>query len=639
LSKIQQSPLAWVWGDFESFYSKDYSLRHMDPPSYILDERFEAICLSLVEGKDSTAMLVDGPYIQGYVDTYKKRQAAGERIAFVSHNALFDACILAWRFGFVPDLIVCTLSMARTLLRSELRSVSLDSVSRHFGMQKGKTIFKVSGMSRADIIANGMWAEYTNYCMNDTQLCRAIFYKMIKDFPAEEIVLQDMILRCAIEPRFIADLGMLQTHLANVQVEKTKLMIKAYFCGLTSRDELMSNPQFAEVLQRRGIRPPRKVSYQTGQETWAFSKQDREFLALLEHDDPKVSTLVEARLVVKSTLEESRAERLINIAQLPFPGLPEHVMPIPLKMGAAITHRLGGDWDCNPQNWGRKSPIRKAMRAPEGYKVVVADAEQIEARLTAWFCGQQDLVNEFARGEDVYANFAQTIYHVPVTKSSQPAKRFVGKTGILQLGYQSGPGKFRSTVWLLSYNSEPEPIELTEDEARNIVYGYRTKMDWIVDMWGQFKDLIPEMASNPKLVRQIGPITIRGNKIIGPNGLTITYRNLRQELDVHGKLNWVYDYGGGTYRLFGGKLLENVIQFLARIAVMQAAIRLKPLLIPFGSQLTHTAHDEIVYIVKDEYVADVETLVDREMSLTPAWAPGLPLKTSVTHGQTYGDAK
>lgn len=611
----------------------------MDPPSYILDERFEAICLSLLEGKQDIATLVDGPYIQGTIDTYKKRQAAGERIAFVSHNALFDACILAWRFDFVPDLIVCTLSMARTLLRPQLKSVSLDSVARYYGMEKGKTIFKVSGMGRADIIANGMWGEYARYCMNDTRLCREIFYKMVKDYPPEEIVLQDMILRCAIEPRFVADLGMLQQHLANVQLEKTKLMIKAIFCGASGRDELMSNPQFAELLQRRGVKPPRKISYQTGQETWAFSKQDREFLALLEHDDPKVATLVEARLVVKSTLEESRAERLINIAQLPFPNLPEHVMPIPLKMGAAITHRLGGDWDCNPQNWGRKSPIRKAMRAPEGYKVVVADAEQIEARLTAWFCEQHDLVEQFARGEDVYANFAETIYHVPVTKQSEPAKRFVGKTGILQLGYQSGPGKFRSTVWLLSYNTEPEPIELTEDEARNIVYGYRNKYDGIADVWERFKNLIPQMASNPEFSYEWGPIKIKGNKIIGPNGLVITYRNLRQEVDHQGKLNWVYDFGGGTYKLFGGKVLENIIQFLARIAVMQAAVRLKPLLMPFGSQLTHTAHDEIVYIVKDEHVAEVERLVDGEMSLTPAWAPGLPLKTSVTHGQTYGDAK
>lgn len=625
--------------DFETFYSKDYTLQKLDPPTYILDERFEAICLGVMQEGWAVPMLVDGPDIKWFIEDWKGRQAKGERFAIVSHNALFDACILAWRFGFIPDLIVCTLSMARTMLRSELRSMSLDKVAAHFGLQKGGTIYKAIGMTRADLLQSGFWQEYCDYCLNDTKLCRFIFHRLIKDFPPNEIILQDMILRCAIEPRFVADVDLLQEHLNSVQLDKIKHLLIACACGSTGKDELMSNPQFAELLMRKGVTPPTKMSPTTGKETWAFSKQDRPFLALLEHDDPTVAALVEARLAVKTTLEETRAERLINIAQLPFPGLPEHVMPIPLKMAAAITHRLGGDWDCNPQNWGRKSPIRRAMRAPEHHKVVVADAEQIEARLTAWFCGQKDLVAEFARGEDVYANFASSIFHMPVTKQSDPPKRFVGKTGILQLGYQSGPPKFQMMVWIQSYRNEPEPIQLTDDEARNIVYGYRNKYNKISGMWERLGNLIPIMASDPNFVHKIGPIIFYRSTIIGPGGLKITYRNLRQELDNQGKLNWVYDYGGATFKIFGGKILENIIQFLARIVVMDAAVRLRQLLIPFGSFLTHTAHDEIVYIVKDEYVEAVKILVDREMSRPPVWAADLPLRTSVTHGQTYGEAK
>ena len=72
------------------------------------------------------------------------------------------------------------------------------------------------------------------------------------------------------------------------------------------------------------------------------------------------------------------------------------LVPIPLRYSAAHTHRLGGDWKMNMQNLpsgrgGKVTKLRKALIAPPGHKVVVADLGQIEARLTAWLCGQEGL--------------------------------------------------------------------------------------------------------------------------------------------------------------------------------------------------------------------------------------------------------
>ena len=623
--------LRFVFADFESFYGREYSLTKLDPPSYILDQRFEATCLGVAEGFTDPPYLVDGPDIPYFFKTI------GTDVAMVTHNALFDMCIASWRYGYVPKMIIDTLSMSRTLLAHRLRRLSLKSVGEYFGLQKGEMLQNVRDMGRADIIAAGLWPSYAKYCMDDVSICRHIFLRLCGFLPPEEFILNDMILRTAVEPQFRIDVGVLQQHLHQVQHTKDKLFAKAMFAGLTDKKELMSNDQFAGLLQTLGVDPPRTISKTTGRPSFSFSKQNPEFLALLEHDDPRVAALVEARLEFKSTIEETRTERMLNIAGLEFPGLGTGIMPIPLKIGAAITHRLGGDWKLNAQNWGRKSPIRKAIIAPDGHKVVAADSEQIEARMNAWFCGQQDLVEQFARGEDVYSNFAVDIFHVPVTKATEPTKRFVGKTGILQLGYQCAWLKFQSTVWLLSYNTEAEPIILSDIEAMNIVETYRQRYMMIPRMWQRLAGLISFMAQSgngPENVQSIGPITFGNRRMTGPGGLVVNYHNLR-----YVGTEWLYDYGGATYKLYGGKLLENIIQFLARIAVMQAAVRLKKPLFPFSSRLTHTAHDEIVYIVPDEHVGAVSEMIRVEMSKSPSWAPGLPLAAAIGVAQNYGDCK
>jgi hypothetical protein len=192
---------------------------------------------------------------------------------------------------------------------------------------------------------------------------------------------------------------------------------------IRDRDQLMSNKQLAKVLEGFGVVAPMKISPANGKQTYAFSKTDEEFKALLEHDNVTVQAIVAARLGVKSTIEETRTERFIGIAK-------RGSMPVPLRYYAAHTGRWGGDDKLNLQNLPRKSPLKYSIIAPDGYVVLDSDSSQIEARTLAWLAGQNDLVEAFDKGEDVYCIMASAIYGRQITKADE-RERFVGKTTIL----------------------------------------------------------------------------------------------------------------------------------------------------------------------------------------------------------------
>jgi len=629
--------MRWIFGDSETFYSKDYTLRKLDPCQYILNPQFEHICLGIAEGS-GTPYLVDGPDIRKWCDDISSRDGGVDDIAFVTHNALFDACIMSWHYDWVPGLFVCTLSMARQLLSPWLRSKSLDAVARWFGWQKGNTIGKVQGMGRADIIANGLWPEYSQYCLSDVALCRGSFYQMRPKLPDEEFVLHDMILRTAIEPTLRVNGDKLAENLAEVRADKENIFARAMLCGINNIDDLKKDAQLAEVLTNLGVDPPTKVSPTTGLRGFAFARTDTEFMDLLDHDDVAVRTIVQARLDHKSTSEETRSERMLAISQLEFPSLGSAGwMPIPLKIGAAHTHRLGGDWRLNAQNWGRQSKIREAIEAPEGYTLVVGDSEQIEARMNGTYCGQWDLVQKFRDGIDVYADFATQIFNVPVTKLTHPGERFVGKTGVLQLGYQSGWMKFQTSVKLKSREEAGRVISLTDAEAFDVVSKYRSINSAIASKWAYNKEIIGFMSSaHPGASLDDGPIKFMHRKMVGPNGLEMHYHNLRYDNNVG---QWLFDYEERSHKLYGGKLQENIIQFLARIAIMQAAVRLKRPMAALDAWLVMTSHDELAYLVPNARVAEAKALLREEMGRKLEWMPDLPIRAAIGAGKTYADAK
>ena len=117
--------------------------------------------------------------------------------------------------------------------------------------------------------------------------------------------------------------------------------------------------------------------------------------------------------------------------------------------------------------------------------------------------------------------------------------------------------------------------------------------------------------------------------------LYLYYYDLKYERDV----GWTYSYAGKRKKLYGGALLENLVQALARIITMDAGVRVRQHLDEYGIRLALTVHDELVYTVPHEWVNYVRGVLINEMKAPVKWAPGLPLAVEASVGPTYGDAK
>ncbi|MGZ5261373.1 MAG: DNA polymerase [Burkholderiales bacterium] len=615
-----------VFLDFETYYDKEYSLRKMTPVEYVLDPRFEMILVTVRENGKLVGAFDHEQFIH-YLSAARLHECM-----VTSHNALFDMCILAWRYTVTPRVMVDTLGISRALFGHILKSLSLASVAAYLGIGfKGHEVHNVIGMHAADIKASGRWQAYVDYCAKDAELCEGIFNKTVKTglFPIREIAIMDMVLRCAIQPKFLLDQMVLAEHLAQVKADKEALIART---GV-SKDELMSNEKFAQALRTLGVDPPMKTSPTTGKEAYAFAKVDKGFIELEEHPNPDVQALVAARAGFKSTLEETRTERLIKIANLTWPGnQQQQQMPVPLRYGGAHTHRLSGDWKLNMQNLPRGSKLRRALIARQDEIIFTIDASQIEARVTAWLCGQDDLVQQFANGEDVYSSFAAEVFGYPVNKKQHPKERFIGKTSVLGLGFGVGFIKFADTIEVQSQLQLGEKVPMPIEESQRIVDLYRTKYNKISSAWRLLNtEGIAALAGGH--IFKFGPCTFEPGAVLLPSGLRLHYHNLQQVDGERGK-QWEFTYGGEPKKLYGGKLLENIVQALARIITMDAAMRIQKSH-PLGMQV----HDELVYGIQPETLHEFRALALQEMRRRPDWAPELPLEAEAGVGASYGEAK
>lgn len=523
--------------DFETMYDRHYSLSKMTTEEYIRDELFEVIGVAVKVGDGET---------QWFSGTVKKTSEFldqfdwGNSIA-VAHNAMFDMAILNWHFDIRPKRIADTLSMLRALDGPDAGN-SLAKAAERYGLGvKGDEVVNALGKGRLDFSPEEL-GRYAQYCINDVDLTYDLFNRIAVGFPAVEFRLIDLTIRMFTEPVLELDATILRDHLSEVQRKKNDLLGKA----LISKDNLMSNGQLAETLRDMGVEPPTKISPTTGKETYAFAKNDEAFKALLEHENPIVQAIVAARLGVKSTLEETRTERFIKIAE-------RGTLPIPLRYYAAHTGRWGGDDKVNMQNLPRKSPLKKAIRAPEGYTFIDCDSSQIEARTLAWLAGQDDLVAAFDRGEDVYKIMASAIYGVPVDEVTDD-QRFVGKTTILGCGYGMGALKFQAQ--LKTFN-----VDMDLEECKRIITVYRETYPMIPQLWRQAGDALDAMANNQTApLGRDGVLLVCGVEGIKlPNTLRLHYPNLRYVITPEGKSEMVYDQKKGravlTSRIYGGKCL------------------------------------------------------------------------------------
>jgi len=261
--------------------------------------------------------------------------------------------------------------------------------------------------------------------------------------------------------------------------------------------------------------------------------------------------------------------------------------------------------------------------------MVDCDSSQIEARTLAWLAGQDDLVAAFDKGEDVYKIMASRIYNRP-TKDITDEERFVGKTTILGAGYGMGHVKFQAQLKTFG-------VVMSASQTQYIITTYRETYPKIVALWSEGGNAITAMLRGQTApLGKEGVVTVNALGIRLPNGLYLKYPNLRAETGTKGKLEFVYDQRKGRAtipnRLYGGKLIENVCQALARIVIgeqmLMVAKRYRPVM---------TVHDAIAIVAPQEEIDDAQAYVEQCMQTRPTWAPELPLACEAGNGFSYGE--
>lgn len=602
--------------DFETYYDKEFSLTKLTTEEYIRSPLFEIIGVGIKVNDGKTS------FFSGDHETLRKQLSTydwGNSLA-IAHNAMFDMAILNWALGIQPKMIADTLSMARAIHGTEVGN-SLAKLVTHYGLgEKGTEVVNALGKHRSDFDRLQMKA-YAKYCANDVDLTYDLFMTLLPSFNKVELRLIDITIKMFTNPVLRLDENILEQHLVQVRERKQKLLDD---CG-ANIDDLMSNPKFATLLTNLGVEPPTKISLRTGKEALAMAKNDEEFKALLNHPDERVQTLVSARLGNKSTLEETRTERLIGIAK-------RGLVPVPLSYYAAHTGRWGGADKLNFQNFPSRGEnggkLKKAILAPEGYVIIDCDSSQIEARVLAWFAGEDDLTEAFAKGEDVYKIMASHIYGKPREEVTDK-ERFVGKTTILGAGYGMGGAKFQAQ--LMTFGTT---IELSE--AERIVSTYRETHPNIKKLWSDGNKAI-EAMSKGKTVQwgRDGVISIGVEGITMPNGLVQRYPNLKKVRETEGSgtgMQYIYDSRKGVTKLYGGKLTENICQGLARCIIGE-----QMLLVAKKYRVVLTVHDAIACIAPKEEAKEAMKYVMECMRYVPSWAQGVPLNCEAGYGDSYGD--
>lgn len=610
--------------DFETYYDKDYSLSKISTQDYVFSDQFEIIMVGVKKNDEPTEVLSFATE-QEYTKALKQRGV--HRGAVVAHNLLFDGLILA-KLGFLPPLLLDTLSMAQALLKPFYKSISLAKCLQNLNapLAKGAYVENMLGRRLASLTAEE-FQKYAQYCADDCDGEWWLFNRLKKDFPKSEFIVVDMTLRMYLEPQFELDGAVCQNVIDDERAKKDELLAK--LPEYITPEILTSNLRFAKVLERFGVEIPYKISPATLKATYAFSKTDPEWKELEDRyaNDPTVLALLAARLGVKSTINETRARRFLTIAEN------YGQLRVPLRYYGAHTGRYSGMEKINCQNLPRipknattKNHLRYALKAPDGYAVVAADLSQIEVRLNAWLSGCDSLLQIFRDRGDPYCDFASHVYNREITKSDYE-ERFVGKACVLGLGYGMGWRKLQATLLR-------DGIKVTDSEVQRYVYTYRNVYWQIPELWCRCDGLLAQMAVG-EAVAMIGPIMCTKDRLTLPNGMAVYYHRL-QYVDTDVYRGWAFTYSGRLKMLWGGTVLENVVQALARIVITERMLTISRRL---KRRPALQAHDELVYCVPvnraDEYTAAIKKL----MKTPPSFAPDLPIDAEAAWGLTYGDAK
>ena len=400
--------------DFETYYDKDYSLSKITTEEYIRCDKFECIGVSIKVGSQPSRFYREEQGLEIIHNLTKMLP----RSPLISHNNTFDMGILGLRYNIHPNFMIDTGIMAklcgldRVAGGTSLAKLSAFGVKHGFvRQQKGNTVHNMLGVHRDDMTQQ-QWDEYADYCCGDSDNAYDLYMYMIDKVPVSELIMSDITTKMWTKPVIELDVPLLKDYAVRLDEEREQMLSRiSGDLGFDSTDELLkhlrSSKKFAALLESLQVEVPMKWSEKQEKMIPAVSKTDTEFLELLEHENELVRTLVETKLGTMSSMEQTRTATFLDIAS-------RGLMPLPLRYSGTHTHRFSGMDSLNVQNLAKrtKDPVlRRSMRAMNNHIVLASDSSNIEVRVGAYIANQQDVIEVFRKGGDVYIDMAAKIYN------------------------------------------------------------------------------------------------------------------------------------------------------------------------------------------------------------------------------------
>lgn len=653
--------------DIETYWdSRDYTLSKMGPVEYARDPRAYCQLLAVATNNDPLVEVAanhSGVNLRGGDDVENRLRNFHKYDAFVAHNgAGFDFIYLSemYNFGTSGNQYWDTIPMMRWCGLSSICGESHKALTEKLGNGIKQAGTVVSDGKR--LLQEFNPAElkfFKQYCRDDAAQCRENFKAMLPYMTSDALQFMSITARMAVMPVFVISESVLDGYISwyDDVIDDYMQALSDVF-KFQSRDDFIksirSYDSYTDILARLNISLPTGESGKV-----SYSKTNMDFMAMLGSSDRHIVALVEVKLLLNNAGMIARAKTLKKFAG----GGP---VPIVLSAFKAHTGRYtaGGSDDNKTdalqfQNLSKHNPenaaLREAIQAPAGMTVVAADSRQIEARVNAWFCRQDNVTRQFRAGEDVYAHMGAALSMGKYTAEEivEGKKdgnlhaihwRKIGKMFTLSAGYGIGTDSLAKKLWLEGIRLDNSGFgnHLQAVRVAHSIYKYENIK--IVDMWKKCDEVIADLAKGGRgqfggpldnLVSYgIMPICGRDDwsvpTIMLPSGFGLRYPRLRS---ANGR-DYVYDRWNGRTkklegaRLYGAMLLENIVSALAMQILMWQACRMDEK----GISLAGNNHDCWYAVVPNARVKDTADVMRECMLAKPIWAASCPIDVEINTG-------
>lgn len=559
-------------------------------------------------------------------------------------NAQFERVCLSKHLGILldPSSWYCTAVQAAELsLPSSLADVGAALGLERQKMTEGKELIKYFCVSCKPTKSNGgrtrnmpgdapeKWALFKEYCKRDVDVERQIA-KKLEMYPISESEHRLYVLDQRINDRgVLVDLELARQAVKLNSIQTAVATEQAY--TLTGLENPNSVAQLKAWLTENGV------------EIESLSK--KAVAALADETDGDIQEMLHLRLlmsktsvkkyeaVMRSVCRDNRVRGMMRFCGASRTGrwsgnilqpqsLPQNHLP-DLTLARDIVK--DGDFEMLNMTFGNvpnalSELIRTVLIPKPNHRFIVADFSAIEARVLSWLAGEQWRLDTFRNGGDIYCASASQMFRVPVEKHGVNGHlRQKGKISELACGYGGSVGALK--------NMGAVEMGVPEDELQGLINDWRNANPHIVKLWTEVGNTAMKAIKEITIV-SLGKLVFmyeRGILFIRlPSGRRLSYIKPRIGTNRFGGDSITYMGVGASKKwerleTFGGKLVENIVQAIARDLLASAMMNVANA----GYNIVFHVHDEIIAEAPDGQGSVDEMCM--LMSINPDWADGIPL--------------